>query len=309
MLFLFASGWLASAASAQDASDVQAAAAAFGEAQRAQLRGDYARAAELFDVADRSAPSPEALRSAIRNYRAATRIARAATLSGRALERYPDDVETRALAEEVLADAAPSLARVEVRCEPACALAVDGRAAWHEDVTELALFIAPGSHRLAASWPDGQDLVRELELRAGASEVLSLAPPERAVEPLAPEPRAPEVTTPPPSAEAGGIDPVFFGIGAAVTAVGLGLTIWSGVDTLAARDAYVANPTRAGYEDGVGLEWRTNGLLFGTIAFAAASAVLALFTDFGGGAAVDVAIAPAPGGAHALLSGRFEGVR
>lgn len=310
VLVLVGAGLLVSAASAQDASDVQAAAAAFGEAQRAQLRGDYARAAELFDVADRSAPSPEALRSAIRNYRAATRMARAATLSARALERYPDDVETRGLAEEVLAEAAPVLGRVQVQCEPACALTVDGRAAWHEEIRELALFVAPGTHRLAASWSEGGDVSRELELRAGTSEVVSLTPLERATEPAEPEPQSPalEVTSPPP-AEAGGIDPVFFGIGAAVTAVGLGLTIWSGIDTLAARDAYVASPTQSGYEAGVGLEWRTNGLLFGTLAFAATSAVLALFTDFGGGAAIDVAITPAPGGAHALLSGRFEGVR
>jgi hypothetical protein len=47
--------------------DVQAASAAFAEAQRAQLRGDFPRAAELFEIADQAAPSPAALRSAIRN--------------------------------------------------------------------------------------------------------------------------------------------------------------------------------------------------------------------------------------------------
>jgi tungstate transport system substrate-binding protein len=43
--------------------------------------GDYARAAELFELADRAAPSPAALRSALRNHQAAGRTARAASLA------------------------------------------------------------------------------------------------------------------------------------------------------------------------------------------------------------------------------------
>lgn len=305
LIVAVASSSFAGAAAAQDAGDVQAAAAAFSEAQRAQLRGDYARAAELFEVADQSAPSAPARRSAIRNHRAAEQHARAATLAAEALTAYPEDAETRALAEEVLAELRPALGRVDVRCESSCALALDGRAAWHEPVTTLELYVDPGAHRLVASFSEGGDDEREITLEAGASESVAFAPsavaqPEPDAEPTAPSP----IDPPAPS----GLHPAIFGVAAGLTAVGLGLTIWSGVDTLAARDAYVANPTQQGYEDGVSLEWRTNGLLFGTIGLGIASAVHALFTDFGGGSIV-TAFAPIPGGAYAGISGTIEGWR
>jgi hypothetical protein len=118
---------VATVASAQE-SDVQAAAAAFGEAQRAQLRGDFAQAADLFEIADRAAPSPAALRSTIRNHRAAGQSARAATLSAEASTRYPDDAETSALATETLTALAPSLGHVSLRCASECTVTLDGRA-------------------------------------------------------------------------------------------------------------------------------------------------------------------------------------
>src|SRR5260370_26192182 len=73
------------------AEDVDGAARAFEEGQRAQLHRDYARAADLFELADRSAPNAAALRSAIRNFEAAGNAAHAATLAAPAIERYPND--------------------------------------------------------------------------------------------------------------------------------------------------------------------------------------------------------------------------
>ena len=52
--------------------------------------------------------------------------------------------------------------------------------------------------------------------------------------------------------------------GAAVTVVLGGITIWSGLDTLSARDDFMSKPTRAGYDDGVAREHRTNWLLGAT---------------------------------------------
>ncbi|HWE31301.1 MAG TPA: hypothetical protein VHB97_25020, partial [Polyangia bacterium] len=110
------------------AEDVDGAARAFEEGQRAQLHRDYVRAAELFELADRSAPSAAALRAAMRNFDAAGNGEHAATLAGHALERYPADPETRKLAERLLAKLAPTLGQLSVRCPADCALVLDGRA-------------------------------------------------------------------------------------------------------------------------------------------------------------------------------------
>ena len=76
--------------------------------------------------------------------------------------------------------------------------------------------------------------------------------------------------------------PVVFGIGAGLTAVGAGVLVWSGIDVLSARDAYVASPTAGGYDDGIGRETRTNVVLGVTAALAVGTLVVAFFTDFGG---------------------------
>lgn len=290
---------LAAAPAAAQEADVQAAAAAFAQGQRAQLRRDYARAAELFELADQSAPSPEALRSAIRNHAQAGQRARAATLASVAMGRYEGDRQTERVATPILREAETALGRVMIRCEPACALTLDGSAVWHEPITTLLLYVDPGEHRIAGSFSGSPSDERAMTLAAGQSETLSFTPPP------APEPEPEPVQPPEPEPEPiaaparGGVHPAAFGVLAGVTAVGLGLTIWSGVDTLAARDAYVMSPTEQGYNDGVLLEVRTNALLFSTIAFGIASFVLAFFSDFGGGALV--AAAPLPDGALAMV--------
>jgi hypothetical protein len=58
--------------------DVTAATAVFHGEQRAQLTQDFHRMAEFFDLADRSAPSPAALRNAMRGHQSAGHSARSA---------------------------------------------------------------------------------------------------------------------------------------------------------------------------------------------------------------------------------------
>ncbi len=280
------------------AQDVDAAAAALAEGESAELRGEPARAAVLFEVADQAAPSPEALRGAIRNHGAAGHFARAATLSVAALERYPDDAEARALAERTLSEVRERIGALHVTCPEACAVTLDARPVGRG--TAVHLFVEPGEHRVVASFADGGEAARAVEIEAGTSTDLHLA--LAAPEPPAPAP-APVAPPAPPAAPRRGIGPELFGVGLALTGFGLALTTWSGVETLAARDVYVMAPTRARYENGVMLEWRTNGLLIGALAFGAATAIIALFTDFGGGALV--ALAPTPGGFLAVLGGAF----
>jgi hypothetical protein len=309
LLAALSSTALSSIACAQPADDVQAAATAFAQGQRAQLRRDYAQAAELFEVADQAAPSPQAIRSAIRNHREAGHRARAATLAALALARETDP-ETRTLAEQTLSALRSELALVRVRCRPACGLALDRVAVWHVSVESLDVYVDPGMRRIVATWTGRSEALREVELAAGSEHELTLEPevePPPVEEPIAepvlevePEPRR---DTPPPSPR-GGVHPALFGVLTGLTAVGLGLTIWSGIDTLAARDVYVENPTRERYDAGVELEWRTNGILFSTVALGIATFVTAFFTDWGSGALV--AFAPTEGGALAFLSGEID---
>jgi hypothetical protein len=68
----------------------------------------------------------------------------------------------------------------------------------------------------------------------------------------------------------------FIGAAAATAVVG-GLALWSGLDTLSARDRYTAEPTEQRYHDGVSREKRTNWLIGGTAALGAATLGLGLF--------------------------------
>ena len=74
-----------------------------------------------------------------------------------------------------------------------------------------------------------------------------------------------------------------FWVGAGLTAVAGGVLVWSGLDTLSARDDYEDNPTRDGYEDGVDREKRTNILIGATTVLGLATIGIGLFaTDWKG---------------------------
>ncbi len=276
---------VATVASAQEG-DVQAAAAAFGEAQRAQLRGDFAQAADLFEIADRAAPSPAALRSAIRNHRAAGQPARAATLSAEAQTRYPGDAETSALATETLTALTPSLGHVSLRCATECTVTLDGRALVAHAITSYEVYVEPGAHAIVGSWR-GAGVDRQT-VDAHAAEAITLELVAPAVEPQ-PEPEPvvepvvtpePEPTPAPPPPASSGVHPALFGTLTGLALVGLAITIWSGIDTLNGAAEYRANPTHAGYDDGISRELRTNVLIGVTSALGIAALISVFFTDW-----------------------------
>jgi hypothetical protein len=69
----------------------------------------------------------------------------------------------------------------------------------------------------------------------------------------------------------------FIGAAAATAIVG-GIALWSGLDTLSARDRYRDHPTQPGYDDGVKRERRTNILIAGTAVLGAGTLALGLFS-------------------------------
>jgi hypothetical protein len=300
-LRIAAAAWLsASSAHAQTAGeqaadssarDVAAAAQVFQEAQKAQLTGELARAAQMFELADVLAPAPEALRSAIRNHDAAAHPARAATLALAALDRYPDDADTREIAQQTLDRLGPQLARLSVTCDRPCALLLDGDAVAAQPVESADVYLSPGPHRIAARFDAERATAQTLELLAGEHEQLALVAPEPAVRAPIAEPveRLPPVrevaSTRSHTDEAparAGLSP-WLAAGAGALTVGCATAaLVVGLDTVRKRDAYEAEPTRARYESGVESQKWSNALWIATGGLAVTSLVLAAFTDWDG---------------------------
>jgi hypothetical protein len=261
------------AAYAQESADVQAAARAYEQGQLAQLQNDYAGAARLFEIAHRAAPAAAAIRSAIRNHRAAGALPRAATLSVVAAESYADDAETSELTASVLAEAGTTLGRLDVSCAESCSVSVDGHLVTLEDGREFSVYVLPGAHDLVARFSTGEQ-TSSFEISAGAAATRSLEAPIAEVEPETINTELPVESEPmlPPEPESSGLSPVITYLGAGVTVALAGVFVWSLVDTGSASDDYQANPTRVGFDDGRGRVLRTG--ILGAAAGAAGVATL-----------------------------------
>jgi hypothetical protein len=315
----------AAGAHAQDEADVQAAARAFQEGQRAQLRGDAADAARLYELADSIAPSREALRSAIRSRLAAGHTPRAATLALSAPVRYPADAESASLAQEVLAQVAGALARIAVHCAAPCAVLCDGRAVSTEAALQLEFFVEAGAHGIDVRFADqqagdgiapalrgGAMSVREtIDVIAGERRELRFAAPARlaagAATSLPAPDSAPRVDGGAPASQVSDGLPtwVFLTAAGATAAVG-GAALVSVLDTLDRRDAYRSNPTRSSYERGVDSQTRTNALLLSAGVLLAATTGLAFFTDWDGDESIAPSVAASSDGAVLTLRRSFR---
>jgi hypothetical protein len=112
-----------------------------------------------------------------------------------------------------------------------------------------------------------------------ARESFTLLPVTRTPAPAPPPPAFVEAPAPLPAPRPSLLQNRWTFIGAAAaTAVAGGLALWSGLDTLSARDRYVDEPTESRYHDGVSREKRTNWLIGGTAVLGAATLALGLFT-------------------------------
>jgi len=267
------------------ASDVAAAAAAFRRAQAADLGGDHRQAAELYEVANGIAPSPEALRAALRARRSAGDTEMAATHAESLASLYANDEESTTLAKTTLGELASTLLRLEVSCKPGhCIAVVDGSASSAESRRVHVFYVKPGIHAVQASFGGSTTAPRQVDGAAGQRRALEFVAPPVKRPARGPRP-TPEQGDAPDAAPAGGLAPIWFFAGAGATLVLAGATTWSGLDTLAARDDYDRERTEAGYQDGLSRERRTNVLIGATAFVGVGSAVLGLFfTDWSHGA-------------------------
>jgi hypothetical protein len=283
------------------ADQIQFAAREHDLGYRAYLEKRYDEAASHFENAFFAAPNPAELRSAIRARRDGGELARAATLAAIGLRRFPDDPATVRVAGDAIAAAQPKVYEVQISSTDEFSVAVDEKIVAAERVQDSRIFVNPGSHELLVSWSDGRNTRIPIDAREGGTQSLHLEPPAVAVAPpppqpvvvtppaaavvVAPPPQPEQAPPPPPSKPFG---PAVFVTGAVLTAVGTGLTVWSGIDavhnpgTAFVRSHCVNQGTGCpSYKDGLAAQLRTNVFLGVTVGFAAVTTFVGLFyTDW-----------------------------
>jgi hypothetical protein len=287
---------------AAQSNNIAAAARAFSLGQEAELAGNYRLACEHYELADRTVPSPEALRSAAKTRLKAGDEAMAATHAEALARRYSDE-KSHKVAEEILKVLRPKLARVSLSCTPRCGAVADGGAVGIDESESHVFYVEPGRHTIGAGFASG-DMQQEV-VDAVAGKSVSLTMSARAdAEADADQPTL-EASAAPPSR---GISRVWFFASAAVTVALGGVTIWSGLDVLDRKDAYEADPTRAKLQDGRDRELRTNVLIGVTAAAAVATGFVAWRTRWSSSPerpSSTVGFAPTQGGAIVVFERGF----
>lgn len=303
LFLVFALLLLCNAAAGQEAPlDRRGAAEAYDKGTAAYLAGDYAQAGGWFETAHRLSPAPAALQQAVRAYRRADDLTRAATLSLELRRDYADVAPARKLADEVLQEASATLVQVEVVCDD-CSVTLDGKVQ-----AASSFFVEPGSeHEVSGEFETGTTPATFTAGDAGEHLEISLeAPAAVAAAVVADGERPPRLRDPNPPAASAGLPPRVMLIGAGVTGVLAISTIISGIGAntrgasydAAASDwqdagcATMANPSSScdklyrkasdRLDTAEASELRTNLLLGSTLVAGAATAVVALFfTDWG----------------------------
>lgn len=262
---------------------IRAAAEEYDKGRRSYVSGEYAEAAIHFENAYNDAPTPEALRNAIRARVGAKQLARAATLSALAKERYEKDGPTFELAQKTLKEAEPLTHAVVVTCTPECAIATDGKVAGFGAATRTKLYLDPGPHDLVITFSGDRSKRAHVEAKAAGKEELAFDAPKEAPRPppeetkVKPPPDVVVVTRKP-------LSPWVFWVGVGLTAVAGGAAVYSGIDAQenpgpdAVKRACVGQgDTCPEYQQGKDAEFRTNVLLGVTGGLALVTGVVGLF--------------------------------
>lgn len=291
-------------AHAQTAQERQAAAEAFDRGTTSYLAEDYGTAARWFEMANNLAPAAPALLQAIRAHQRAGNDLRAGTLALRLVERFPDAGPAVDESQRIVDGMRGRFFFVEVTCDSECAVELDGTLQAHP-----AFFLEPGrTYRVGASFASG-NATEEITGGAGEQRTVRLTAPEgSAVQGPNGDPGSTRMTgesawtrreDPERRQERepsrGGVHPAGFLTSLALTLGAGGVLVWSGMDTLSARDEYeevAAQERRDGDLEfteatqllaaGRDKERRTNILIGATAGLAVITVVMAIVTDWGG---------------------------
>jgi len=280
---------------------VRVAAEAFDKGREAYKAEEYVEAAEQFEKADNNAPSAAALELAIRARDKAGELDRAATLMALALKRHPDDASLLKIAADLSRRASTTLYELTANCDAPCDLTVGGKIVHGTADTQRLLYIAPGTLTVRAGWPDNRSDSKQVQAEAGGKgEISFVAPSPPAAQGMAKEPVELTATGPVPSeadqrdqgaGKTSGWSPTIFFVGAGLTAVLGGVTVWSGIDTVkhpgadrVKKECGTQGESCQLYQDGLSKQRRTNVLIGVTAGVGLATALVGvLATDWTGG--------------------------
>ena len=276
-----------------DAERLKIAAEEFDAGRRAFKVKDFEGAAVHFENADRDAPSPEALQSAMRARKEAGQLARAATLGAWGISRYPNDKTFGDYARQVLVDADKTLHKVVIGCTPDCTIVVDNKVMPFPETPTATLYLDPGQHAIVAGWPNNRHRNADVNAVSGGTSKLTFnaATVEKTANdaPSGPNDSGALGTEPAGDRGAetekkGGLSPTIFYIGLASTVVLGGVTAWSGIDTVnnpgsdAVRNCTGTKEYCDGLlAEGLAKETRTNVLIGVTSVVGVTTGIIALF--------------------------------
>jgi hypothetical protein len=216
----------------------------------------------------------------------------------RSKNRVDLEPEARKLFERALADAAKNLARIDATCRPSpCTVTIDGV------TTSSPRYLEPGEHVVLAEGSSTR-ATRSVPCAAGATCTVELVLESARRAPVPATAPAPVADTDSPSSPRP-LPPWVFVASAAVTAGLAGVTVWSGLDAVAARDRYPPDSPEYDPEDVQARARRTDFLLAGTAVALGATAVVGLFlVDWNGQTRASAALLPG-GGAFVAAAREF----
>jgi hypothetical protein len=293
------------AAEAQSRDEKSRAAALFDAGVAQFAKGQYAAAAQSFLDADELLPSSQALTNAIDAALRADEPLIVARTAQTALGRPSVNRDGVQAAHAALAEVTPRLARLQVECKPAsCAIRIDGDAhragvayvapGMHVVVGEAAQH-APHEHRLSCEAGELCPVTIELESLALAARLPPASPAAPVAQPDEPAPPAPDE---PESALRKHLPMSVFVGSAVLTATFAGLTVWSGLSAMSARDLHESDPADYDPEEVTRRAHRTDIFLGTALVCAAATAATGLWW-------VEWGAKPQQGGAMLVAKGRF----
>lgn len=301
---LFALVLATTGAVAQSPSVADQAAEAFDRGVKHFERAEYEAAAKAFARADELLPAANALKNAIAAARKAGAYLLVAELAARAEKRASSDPDLAAQAREAVAEARQKLAWLELACKPEpCSLTLD-----EQPIEAGKRFVLPGSHTLRATADGGAKAEERMSVAAGTTYTVTLHPVARGAAPIPAEVQKSDPAAAPTGDQPAArkpLSPTVFWIGVGASVALAGITAYSGIDALSAKNDLGDNPTTDESDDVRAKVLRTDLLLLGTAVVGGLTAYAGLsLVDWTGGGA-KAAVVPTRGGAFASVEASF----